>query len=106
MLPSDPSELCALELRNRKSYKNKANKLTHRTQSLLRRKSRKMRNHRSKQSETVIIKYSVSDNGIKNKNAIIHSGKELAGEDEASSTLYRSSPNSGDQAHDHLHPDS
>jgi hypothetical protein len=65
-----------------------------------------MENHRPKQSEIVIIEYSMSDNGIKNKNIIICSGKELTGEDEASSSLYRSSLISGTQAHDPLLSDS
>ena len=65
-----------------------------------------MENHIPKQFETVIIEYSVSDNGIKNRNAIICSGKELAGEDEASSSFYRFSLISGAQAHDPLLSDS
>ncbi|KAG6736800.1 hypothetical protein POTOM_060305 [Populus tomentosa] len=92
---ADPSELCNLELRNKKSQKHKAKRLTRRTRSLSRRKSRKMENHIPKQSETVIIEYSVSDNGIKNINAIIYSRKELADTNEASSSFYRSSSISG-----------
>jgi len=65
-----------------------------------------MENHRPKQSETLIIEYSVSDNRIKNRNIIIYSRKELMGEDEASSSLYRSSSISGTQAHDLLLSDS
>jgi len=102
---TDPSKLCALELGNRKSQRNKAKKLTRRTQSFKRRKSRKMGNQSSKHSGTVIIEYSVSDNEIKNRNAIIRSVKELVSEDETSSSLYRSSTNSIDQAHEPSHPD-
>lgn len=46
-----------------------------------------MGNQSSKHSETVIIEYLVFDNEIKNRNAIIRSGKELASEDEISSLL-------------------
>jgi len=99
---ADPSELSILELRNKKSQKHRAKRIKCRTHSLSRRKSRKLANHRPKQSETAIIEYSVSDNGIKNRNAIICSGKEQAGEDEASSSLYRSPATHGNQAADTL----
>jgi hypothetical protein len=99
---ADPSELSILELRNKKSQKHRAKRIKRRTHSLLRRKSCKLANHRPKQSEIAIIEYSVSDNGIKNRNAIICSGKEQAGDDEASSSLYRSPATHGNQAADTL----
>ncbi|KAI5603181.1 hypothetical protein BDE02_01G202900 [Populus trichocarpa] len=102
---ADPYELCALEIGNRKSHRKKAKKLTRRTQSLKRRKSRQMGNHSGKRSETVIFEYSVSDNGIKNRNAIIKAGKELIGEDEASSSIYRPDTNAGDEENEPAHPD-
>jgi hypothetical protein len=99
---ADPSELSILELRNKKSQKRRAKRIKCRTHSLSRRKSHKLANHRPKQSETTIIEYSVSDNGIKNRNAIIYSGKEQAGDYEASSSLYRSPATHGNQVADTL----
>jgi len=99
---ADPSELSILELRNKKSQKHRAKRIKRRTYSLSRRKSRKLANHRPKQSETAVIEYLVSDNGIKNRNAIICSGKEQVGDDEASSSLYRSPATHGSQAADTL----
>jgi len=64
-----------------------------------------MGNHSGKQSETVIVEYLVSDNGIKNRNAIIKARKELIGEDEASSSRYRSDTNAGDEANEPAHSD-
>jgi hypothetical protein len=64
-----------------------------------------MGNQSSKQTEIGIIEYSVSNNGIMNRNAIIRSGKELTSEDEASSSHFHFSPTFGDQAHDPLRPD-
>jgi hypothetical protein len=62
-----------------------------------------MGNHNGKHSETVIVEYSVFDNGIKNRNAIIRSGRELVREDEASSSIYRPITNVGDQANEPAH---
>ncbi|KAG6778847.1 hypothetical protein POTOM_015195 [Populus tomentosa] len=101
----DPYELTALEVGNRKSHRKHAKKLTRRTKSLRRRKSSHMGKHNGMQSETVIVEYSVSDNGIKNRNAIIKSGKELIGEDEASSSRYRPDTNVGDEAYEPTHSD-
>ena len=95
---ANPYELCALEVGNRKSHRKKAKKLTCKTQSLKRRKSRQMGNHSGKHSEIVIVEHSVFDNGIKNRNAIIKSGRELIHEDEASSSIYRPDTNAGDEA--------
>jgi hypothetical protein len=64
-----------------------------------------MGNRSGKQTETVIVEYSVSDNGIKNRNAIIKAGKELIGEDEASSSRYRPDTNASDKANEHTHSD-
>ncbi|KAG6755659.1 hypothetical protein POTOM_041492 [Populus tomentosa] len=91
--------------RNRKSHIKQAKKLTRRTKSLRRRKSCQMGNHSGKQSETVIVEYLVSDNGIKNRNAIIKAGKELIGEDEASSSRYRPDTNAGDEVNELAHSD-
>ncbi|KAG6752702.1 hypothetical protein POTOM_042738 [Populus tomentosa] len=102
---ADPYELSALEVRNRKSHRKQAKKLTRRTKSLRRRKSHQIGNHNGKQSETVIVEYLVSDNGIKNINAIIKAGKELIGEDEASSSRYRPDTNTGDEANEPAHSD-
>ncbi|KAG6771585.1 hypothetical protein POTOM_022957 [Populus tomentosa] len=90
---------------DRKSHRKHAKKLTRRTKSLRRRKSSHMGKHNGMQSETVIVEYSVSDNGIKNRNAIIKSGKELIGEDEASSSRFRPDTNVGDEAYEPTHSD-
>jgi hypothetical protein len=102
---ANPYELSALEVGNRKSHRKKATKLTRRSHSLRRRKSRQLGKQSGKQSETVIVEYSVSDNGIKNRNAIIKAGKELIGEDEASSSRYRPDTNAGDEANEPAHSD-
>jgi hypothetical protein len=70
-----------------------------------RRKPRKMGNQSSKKTELGIIDYSVSDNGIMNRNVIIRSGKEIAGEDEVSSSHSHISPTSSDPAREPLQPD-
>jgi hypothetical protein len=101
---ANPYELCVLEVGNQRSHRKKAKKLTRKTQSL-KRKSRQMGNQSGKHSEIVIVEYSVSGNGIKNKNAIIRSGRELVREDEASSSIYRPATNSGDQANEPAHLD-
>jgi hypothetical protein len=88
-----------------KSHRKKAKKLTRRTQSFKRRKSCQIGNQSFKHSKIVIVEYSVSDNGIKNRNAIIRSGKELVSEDEANSSIYRPATNSSDQANEPAHPD-
>ncbi|KAJ6948384.1 hypothetical protein NC651_002658 [Populus alba x Populus x berolinensis] len=103
---ADPSELCILESKNKKSQKHRAKRIKRKTSSLSRRKSRKLAHHRQKQPETVIIKYSVSDNGIKNRNAIICCGKEQVGDDEASSSRYQSPAAHGNQVVDTLRSDS
>ena len=59
----------------------------------------------SKKAELGIIDYFVSDNGIRNRNVIIRSGKEIAGEDEVSSSHAHISPSSGDLAREPLQPD-
>ncbi|KAJ6951528.1 hypothetical protein NC653_040849 [Populus alba x Populus x berolinensis] len=102
---ADPYELSDLEVGNRKSHIKHVKKLTRRTKSLRRRTSRKMGKHNGKQSEIVIVEYSVSDNGIKNRNAIIKAAKELIGEDEASSSRYRPDTNAGDEANEPAHSD-
>ncbi|KAJ6944605.1 hypothetical protein NC652_009847 [Populus alba x Populus x berolinensis] len=102
---ADPYELSALEVGNRKSQKKKAKKLARRPHSLRRMKSRQMGKHSGKQLETVIIEYSISDNGIKNRNAIIKAGKALIDEDEASSSKYRPDTNAGDEASEPAHSD-
>ncbi|KAG6780118.1 hypothetical protein POTOM_012970 [Populus tomentosa] len=85
---ADPTELCDLKLQNRRSQRNKTNKLSRKSSSFKRRKSRKMENQSSKQNEMGIIEYSVSDNGIMNRNAIIRSGKDLGGRDKKSCVRY------------------
>ncbi|XP_011012880.1 PREDICTED: uncharacterized protein LOC105117042 [Populus euphratica] len=82
---ADQTELVDLELQNRRSQRNKAKKLSRRAPTVKRRKPRKMGNQSSKKTELGIIDYSVSDNGIVNRNVIIRSGKEIAGEDEGRS---------------------
>ena len=64
-----------------------------------------MKSQVSKQAEIGIIEYSVSNNGIMNINAIIRSKKELASEDEASSSHTRFSPRVDDQTCEPLHTD-
>jgi hypothetical protein len=105
LLLTGPYELYALEVGNKKSHRKKAKKLTRITQSLKRRKSRQMGNQSFKHYETVIVEYSVSNNRIKNRNAIIRSGRELVSEDEASSSIYRPATNYGYQANEPVHPD-
>lgn len=102
---ADPYELSALEVGDRKTHRKKATKLRRRSHSLRRRKSRQLGKQSGKQSETVIVEYSVSDNGIKNRNAIIKAGKELIGEDEASSSRYRPDTNAGAEANTPAHSD-
>ncbi|KAG6780767.1 hypothetical protein POTOM_013641 [Populus tomentosa] len=82
---ADPIELCDLKLQNRRSQRSKAKKLSRKSSSFKRRKSHKMANRSSKQAEMGITEYSVSDNGIMNRNAIIRSGRDLAREDDTSS---------------------
>ncbi|KAG6743423.1 hypothetical protein POTOM_054377 [Populus tomentosa] len=98
----DPSDLCILESKNKKSQKHRAKRIKRKTSSLSRRKSHKLAHHRQKQPETVIIEYSVSDNGIKNRNAIICCGKEHVGDDEANSSHYQSPAAHGNQVADSL----
>ena len=102
---ADPYELSALEVGDRKTHRKKATKLRRRSHSLRRRKSRQLGKQSGKQSETVIVEYSVSDNGIKNRNAIIKAGKELIGEDEASSSRYMPDTNAGAEANTPAHSD-
>jgi hypothetical protein len=52
---ADPSELSILELRNKKSQKHRAKRIKRRTHSLSRRKSRKLANHRPKQSRVFSV---------------------------------------------------
>ncbi|XP_073265516.1 uncharacterized protein [Populus alba] len=59
----------------------------------------------SKKAELGIIDYSVSDNGIQNRNVIIRSRKEIVGEDEVSSSHSHISPSFGDLAREPLQPD-
>ena len=56
-----------------------------------------MKSQGSKQAEIGVIDNLVSDNVIMNGNVIIRSGKELASEDEASSSHTRFSPRVDDQ---------
>ena len=102
---ADQTELSDLELQNRRSQRNKAKKLSRRAPTVKRRKPRKMGNQSSKKTELGIIDYSVSDNGIMNRNVIIRSGKEIAGEDEVSSSHSHISPTSSDPAREPLQPD-
>ena len=64
-----------------------------------------MGTHSGKQSEPVIVEYSIFHNGIKNRNAIIKASKELIGENEASSSRYRPDTNAGDEANEPTHSD-
>jgi hypothetical protein len=102
---ADPTELCDLKLQNRRSQRNKAKKLSRKSSSFKRRKSRKIENRSSKQAEMGITEYSVSDNGIMNTNAIIRSGRDLAGEDDASSVHVLFSSSSKEQTHETIHSD-
>ena len=99
---AEPFELCILESKNKKLQKHRAKRIKRKISSLSRRKSRKLAYHIQKQPETVIIEYSVSDNGIKNRNTIICSGKEQVGDDEASSSRYQSPTAHGNQVADTL----
>lgn len=102
---ADPIELCDLNLQNRRSQRNKARKLSRKSSSFKRRKSRKMENRSSKQAEMGITEYSVSDNGIMNRNAIIRSGRDLAREDDASSVQVLFSSSTNKQTPETVHPD-
>ena len=102
---ADPTELSDLKLQNRRSQRNKAKKLSRKSSSFKRRKSRKIENRSSKQAEMGITEYSVSDNGIMNRNAIIRSGRDLAGEDDASSVQVLFSSSSKEQTHETIHSD-
>ena len=90
------TELDDLEVKNRRSQRNKAKKLSRKAPTVKRRKPRKMGHQSSKETELGIIDYSISDNEIMNRNVIIRSGKEIAGEDEVSSPHAHISPSSGD----------
>ena len=102
---TDPIELCDLNLQKRRSQRNKARKLSRKSSSFKRRKSRKMENRSSKQAEMGITEYSVSDNGIMNRNAIIRSGRDLAREDDASSVQVLFSSSSNKKTPETIHPD-
>ncbi|KAG6737957.1 hypothetical protein POTOM_059489 [Populus tomentosa] len=90
---------------NRRSQRNKAKKLSRKAPTVKRRKPRKMGHQSSKKAELGIIDYSVSDNGIRNRNVIIRSGKEIDGEDEVSSSHSHISLSSSDPAREPLQPD-
>ena len=64
-----------------------------------------MANRSSKQAEMGITEYSVSDNGIMNRNAIIRAGRDLAREDDASSVQFLFSSSSNIQTPEPTHPD-
>ncbi|KAG6789217.1 hypothetical protein POTOM_005307 [Populus tomentosa] len=102
---ADQTKLADLELHNRRSRRNKAKKLSRKVPTIKRRKPQKMGHQSSKKAELGIIDYSVSDNGIRNRNVIIRSGKEIVGEDEVSSSHSHISPSSGDLAREPLQPD-
>ena len=64
-----------------------------------------MENRIFKQAEMGITEYSVSDNGIMNRNAIIRSGRDLARKDDASSVQVLFSSSSNKQTPETMHPD-
>ncbi|KAG6787445.1 hypothetical protein POTOM_009085 [Populus tomentosa] len=102
---ANQTELANLELHNRRSQRTKTKKLSRKAPTVKRRKPRKMGYQSSKKAELGIIDYSVSGNGIHNRNVIIRSGKEIVGEDEVSSSHFHISPSSGDLAREPLQPD-
>lgn len=102
---ADQTELSDLELQRRRPHRNQAKKLSRKAPSVKRRKPRKMGNKFSKNTEIGIIDFSVSDNGIMNRNVIIRSKKEITVEDEVSSTHSHIYPTAGAQAREPLQPE-